>query len=565
MHHNGIERDALTKKLIPFLRANPLLADLTETQISQLAQRAEFERRQVGDVLVEQGEPSDWFYVVLEGQIRLVNQQEEKVWVERYLFEGDLGGEISLLTNDPQPLTEEVVVDALLAVFDRSAFEWLIITAPDVSKKLRERAALIERQAVAAFAGQRYSEAIVTEHKRHLVAFLASLPGPMLLILLGVGVGFLLFNILDLTSSLLISGCFFSLGLLAILYLYLDWRNDDFIVTSERAIHIERILLHGETRDEAPLTSIQDISVIVPNLFAKIFDYSDLHIQTAGAGTIIFDGIKGADGLRDELFRQRLKAQERVEVADVRSLRSNIKHVVSGDMPHETGAFEPSEGYTPSSGFKLPRFIDFFIPRTTEIKGDIIIWRKNYFVFLRLVTGPLVTMVAFVYLTLAALFGFFPFRDPTLIWMGMLLLGWPFILVWYAYRYDIWRKDEYQLTKTSIIDYKGSAFNLHGEQRRVGPFDVIQNLTYDTPNFVAKLLNVGHVIIETAGTERTFTFHWVYNPSAVQQEIFKRWLAYKDSQIEQDRAYEEQRIASWLGTYHDMLASGEIDAPQKSK
>jgi hypothetical protein len=181
-------------------------------------------------------------------------------------------------------------------------------------------------------------------------------------------------------------------------------------------------------------------------------------------------------------------------------------------------------------------------------------------VFLKLVTAPLIAGLFLFYFMFAAFFGFFPFGQDNPMLALYLLIGWLVTLLWYTYQYDAWRKDEYHVTRSTIIDYKGSAFNLRGEQRRQGTFDVIQNSTYVTPNFLAKLLNIGHVIIETAGTELTFTFEWVYNPRDVQQEIFKRWRAYKESQTQQAREYEEKRYIRWLGEFHDMfLASGEID------
>jgi hypothetical protein len=167
--------------------------------------------------------------------------------------------------------------------------------------------------------------------------------------------------------------------------------------------------------------------------------------------------------------------------------------------------------------------------------------------------------LALLYLLVAALFGFFPFVEANPVWAWILLFGWLVNFIWYAYQYDTWRKDEYQVTRTSIIDYKGSPFNLGGEQKRVGTFDVIQNIAYVTPNFVAKLLNIGHVVIETAGTELTFTFLWVYNPVEVQQEIFKRWLAHKERKIQQDRAYEEQRLVRWIGEFYDLLPTSETN------
>ena len=149
-------------------------------------------------------------------------------------------------------------------------------------------------------------------------------------------------------------------------------------------------------------------------------------------------------------------------------------------------------------------------------------------------------------------------------WLALLLLAWLVVLLWYSYHFYTWRKDEYQVTPTAIIDYKDSAFNLQGEEETVGTFDVIQNTTYFTPNFVAKLLNIGHVVIETAGTERTFTFKWVYNPSAIQQEIFKRWLAHKEAKVQRDWAYEKRRFERWFGEFYDIIGPREASDGDKA-
>ena len=140
---------------------------------------------------------------------------------------------------------------------------------------------------------------------------------------MGIGLSFLLVTSTGLSNYFqFLPGCLVLMGLLLMLYMYLDWRNDEFIVSSERAVHIERILLHGETRHESPLTAIQDVSVIVPGILAKFFDYSDLHIKTAGAGTLIFDGIKNAEKMRDEVFKQRQMAKERAEASDLTTVRA---------------------------------------------------------------------------------------------------------------------------------------------------------------------------------------------------------------------------------------------------
>jgi CRP-like cAMP-binding protein len=555
-----LDQEALSKKLIDMLRANDIVAELGDEEINRLASRAQFEARKVGDLLVKKGEPGRNFYFILEGQVRIVFDDDGQERVAGYLVDGDWGGEYALIRGGLQPATDEVVVDTTLAIFDQETLNWLKDAAPSGFKKLQEQGHRYETLNQTIFTGQRYNEIVAVNVGRHFMAFLANLPGSLILFILGTVVILFLVNLLG-TTAYFISACLLGLGFLSALYVYFDWRNDQFIITSERVIHIERILFHGETRHEAPLTSIQDVSVIVPGLVAKIFDYSDISIKTAGAGTILFDGLGNGTWLKDEIFRQREKALERVEALNITDVRHRLREITGVDTGADKRirAISAQNVILTEPKYKLPPVINFFIPRVREEHGEEIIWRKNIFVFFALVALPLLVGLTLFYLLLAAFFGFFPFSEPDPTWGWILLVGWLFSLVWYAYQYDTWRKDEYLVTRNSIVDYKGSPFNLGGEQRRSGTFDVIQNIAYVTPNLLAKLLNIGHVVIETAGTELTFTFVWVYNPVEVQQEIFKRWLAHKESKIQQDRAYEEQRLIRWIGEFYDLLAPSETN------
>ena len=48
----------------------------------------------------------------------------------------------------------------------------------------------------------------------------------------------------------------------------------------------------GESRKQAPLSNIQNVTAERPGFFATIFDYGNVHIETAGAeAEIVFDKI----------------------------------------------------------------------------------------------------------------------------------------------------------------------------------------------------------------------------------------------------------------------------------
>jgi hypothetical protein len=175
-------------------------------------------------------------------------------------------------------------------------------------------------------------------------------------------------------------------------------------------------------------------------------------------------------------------------------------------------------------------------------------------VYLRLTGIPLLTIFITGYLLLATIGGFAPFNDQLgmffqLIFLGLFLAS----TFWYLWRYDGWRRDIYQVTDTRVVDVTGSSFGLGGEIRSEGNFEDIQNITYEKPNFFYSILNMGTVIIETAGTEETFSFVNVLNPSAVQQEIFNRMVRSQQQEREERRDANTRDLLSVFAEYQYLV------------
>ena len=114
-------------------------------------------------------------------------------------------------------------------------------------------------------------------------------------------------------------------------------------------------------------------------------------------------------------------------------------------------------------------------------------------------------------------------NSPALVVLGMFLaMGASFWLTW---QYEDWRNDLYILTPTQVIDIERTPF-LFRESRRQAGLENIQDIRYEIPGFWATMLNMGNVVIQTAG-QGQFTFDAVYDPSAVQREIFLRIEDYR--------------------------------------
>jgi len=90
----------------------------------------------------------------------------------------------------------------------------------------------------------------------------------------------------------------------------------------------------------------------------------------------------------------------------------------------------------------------------------------------------------------------------------------------------------------------------------VGSLEDIESVYSHVPNFLAKVINLGDVIIDTAGSPRAYTFESVHDPLAVQQEIFSRIHAYREQKSREASQAEIERWADWFAEYH-RLASGQ--------
>jgi len=338
--------------------------------------------------------------------------------------------------------------------------------------------------------------------------------------------------------------------------------NDDFIVTTKRVVHIERVLFFGQQRKDAPLTRIQDVTMI-SNVLDLIFDSDTLQIATAGAGTITFNHISNAEHIRQVIFTERVRAKARVAVADVVALRQTIanqihvndeldKHVMDVAEPEGLVVHQPTTHH-------YNRIVDYFIPRIKEVNdtpdGTVIVWRKHYYVLLTNILLPILALLAAIYLFMASFILWLPpftvLAWPVQATLGVIILACTF---WYLVRYDDWNKDVYIVTNTQIIDIESAAFRVR-KTKREGTFDNIQGVYSEIPNLFHKLLNLGDVVIETAGSDQTFTFEKVFNPASVTEEIFNRWATYQQKERENQRDATNRQVMDVLKEYHKLISN----------
>lgn len=562
------------QELFDLLHENPTLRKFqslfeSPQQMGEFAERAKFMRYEQGEQVYRQGKTGHDFLLVISGQIRAVDTQAEEPKLLSYFSPGEFVGERAILSNTVRTATVEVITNhAILAFFDRDTWNWLTQQNPqfyDYFKSLEQNRL---KQSAMDFQGKQWDETVVDSTKRHFIAYLSTLPlpltlliGPILFFLAAELLGIPFISTLSNGLVLLTIVPFVAVAVIVMIYNYFDWRNDDFIVTTKRVIHIERYLFFGEQRRYAPLTRIQDVTV-TSGILDVIFEADNLRITTAGAGVIDFNNVRRANEIRQVIFRERDRAKARVAAADVAALRKNIARQLSWEekIQENVMAVAEDEAAVDDSHAKTihyNRFIDYFIPRAKEIDdaggGTIVIWRKHFLVLLIHIFMPILAIIISSYLFLASMVLWLPPFGAIVAWPIQVLLGVAVLasIFWYIWQYDDWSKDQYIVTDTQIIDIEASSFRLT-KTRREGTFDNIQGVYSEVPSLFYKLLNMGNVIIETAGTQETFTFNMVFDPASVTREIFNRWAQYQQREREKARDSTTNQILDVLKEYHEL-------------
>jgi CRP-like cAMP-binding protein len=121
----------------------PLFSHLSPRYLKRLADSSREVRFSEGTSVVKVGEPGDSFFVIVEGQARVLDEAGETV---NSLLPGDFFGEISLLDGGARTATVVCETPVAMLELKRSAFRRVLQNEPRVAVKLLEHAAAMLRR-----------------------------------------------------------------------------------------------------------------------------------------------------------------------------------------------------------------------------------------------------------------------------------------------------------------------------------------------------------------------------------------------------------------------------------
>lgn len=84
-------------------------------------------------------------------------------------------------------------------------------------------------------------------------------------------------------------------------YEYLNWYKDRYIITNERIVNIDQRGLFSRKVSEIELGKIQNLTHSVTGLFATMFDFGTVVVQSAGVSDLRLEQIADPAGVQEEI------------------------------------------------------------------------------------------------------------------------------------------------------------------------------------------------------------------------------------------------------------------------
>lgn len=563
--------------LFTLLRQQPLLAELSDAEVEWLAEHVTLRRLAPGEYLFYAGQEPEAAYLLLDGKLVSleVDPKSGEETVRARVLPGELVGGAAILEQTPYRRSVRAEAPSELVVIPAEVFRQFIAAHPDLKNKIvfdtAEHAEFVSSPEKLEF---QPDEQILMIKRRHWIALLKAL---------GLGPVGLMFGLTIITGMLLVQWgwnwyILIGWGILLVplvfwtLWRVVDYFNDFYVVTTHRVIHIEQVPLFKREYYEAPIGKVQDVRYRISNVVQRVLNYGDVFIGTASQNQIIFRDIPDPDSVQRAIVAQRLRFASRVHVQAQDTKRQMLRRALGLEpqpppLPSNEQAQQQVQG---GEGKKrLRRLIRRGNPfKLREEHPDRIIWRKHWIVFVKK------ALTVFLFLTLlvvgAGLALFYiqsagHSRIVSAFIIGLYVVFFIIGIFWLLWEYEDWRNDIYVLTKDAVIDEEKRPFGIEKEVRRA-PLGTIQDVRYRIPNFLHMLLNVGDVLIETAGVEGQLTFNSVKDPQSVVQEINQHLYAYEEARQAREQARIDESVLEILALYHrEFGASGAQQWPEQGR
>ena len=498
-----------------------------------------------GNVIYQRGDTTDYLYLIVSGQILISFDKNNDHQNTTIKSEGSLFGEEALYRSEVRETWAVCESDVRLLRIDASH-----LTQIKAQNQLIDKAFILIYQTFRLslkldLSWRNHNETIKLISRRHPFFLLlrvllvggAGLTGFILLLFFAFSVQGVSILLLTLSILSLVFG-----GLFAA-WSAMEWSNDYFFITDERVLVHKQLIGFFESRQESPLSAILSIGLNT-SIWGRSIGFGTLTMRSY-TGDLKFERLPSPHLIYELLENQRQKMLENSKREEQLGMRDALRQrLVSGSQPKsQSPRKEPST--LPNSIYQGSSLLEllarFFGLRT--VKDGSIIYRTHWWILVKKTFSPFMLMILILILVLARLTGLLE-SIPEVFLYAVAIIGVILAWGWWLYQYLDWHNDIYIIAPDQLVDV--SRKPLGSEDKRSAPVKNIQTVEFLRKGLIGLILNYGTVRIQIGNEE--LTFDNVYNPSAIQVQIFSHFT----SITENNKKNEQQRMADWIETYDEI-------------
>jgi hypothetical protein len=540
--------------LVKILKPIYPFSDLDDANLNLMLPVVEHCQYSAGSHIFESGDESDAIYFIVSGSVNLFLPQkgipQKLLGFNAY----DHFGEDAILKKKRQTMAVAVTEVFLIK-----------ISAENIKQVSRQSSMILRIFHLFALTYQNYCQAHLKWHQpsetfylllhRHAF-FLWSKLIPIILLAVGIfsGLFYLAFttshySIIWIVLAILALG----LGGLFSVWEILAWSNEYVSLTKDRIVNQKLLIGLFESRRETPMNAILSVG-LATSFTGRLIGYGAVTAR-AYTGNFEINQIPDPDLVYSYLEYRRkciLLDQRRQEKASMQALLERKIHPkqFSGQI-QQPGDEKPAQinYYSDSFSDLLARFFSLRIEQ-----DGVIIYHTHWWVLLKMLFLPNVLLLIVVVTTLTRFFGLFAVNAVLIYSLALVgaVIGWG----WWFYQFIDWRNDVYIIAADQLVDI--NRHPLGSEDKNSAPIKNIQTVDYKRNGIIGMALNFGTVRIQIGNEE--LTFDDVYNPSAVQMEIFSHFREFTKNSLKMDQG----RMTEWFSTYDGIRGEEENQGPKPS-
>jgi hypothetical protein len=337
---------------------------------------------------------------------------------------------------------------------------------------------------------------------------------------------------------IVLAGLALALGILFGIWESLAWKNDYFSLTKDRVLTQKLQIGLFENRHETPMSAILSAGL----------DTSFLG-RLLGFGTVTARAYTGNMEIKHitdpDLVYSYLEYRRKCILSEQRRQEKETMHAMLEKRMHP----ERTVGQPFQANNEVPTHVDYYSDSFSDLlarlftlrleKDGAVIYHTHWWILFKMLFFPNLILLLVVGTTLARLLDLFSL-NAVLVYslaLALAIIGW----LWWFYQYYDWRNDIYIITADQLVDV--NQHPLGSQDKRSAPIKNIQTVEYKRNGIIGMALNFGTVKIQIGNEE--LTFDDVYNPSAIQMEIFNRFREFN----EHARKMDQGRMTEWFSTY----------------